>query len=140
MYIIKTEQTFDSAHFLSGYDGKCRNLHGHTWRVIIEVSGDKLAADGSSRGMVLDFSQLKSDLKSETEKLDHALIYEEGTLRPSTVKALLEENFKICAVPFRPTSECFAKYFYDKMTSYGYSVTCATVYETPANCASYKEQ
>ena len=37
MYYLKTEQSFDSAHFLKDYDGKCRNLHGHCWRVVAEI-------------------------------------------------------------------------------------------------------
>ena len=37
MYILKTEASFDSAHFLAGYDGKCSNLHGHRWKIILEV-------------------------------------------------------------------------------------------------------
>ena len=37
MYYLKTEQSFDAAHFLKGYAGKCHNLHGHRWRVIVEI-------------------------------------------------------------------------------------------------------
>ena len=37
MYSVRTEGSFDAAHFLANYQGKCRNLHGHRWRVIIEV-------------------------------------------------------------------------------------------------------
>ena len=37
MYYLKTEHSFDSAHFLAGYEGKCRNIHGHEWRVVIEI-------------------------------------------------------------------------------------------------------
>ena len=36
MYYLKTESSFDSAHFLKGYNGKCRNLHGHRWRVVVD--------------------------------------------------------------------------------------------------------
>lgn len=42
MYYLKTESSFDSAHFLKGYDGKCRNLHGHRWRVVVEIAADQL--------------------------------------------------------------------------------------------------
>lgn len=38
MYILETEQSFDSAHFLSGYKGKCSNLHGHRWRVVARIA------------------------------------------------------------------------------------------------------
>ena len=62
MYILKTEQSFDSAHFLGGYEGKCGNIHGHRWRVIIEVNTEQLATDRQLRGMYVDFKTLKADL------------------------------------------------------------------------------
>lgn len=45
MYYLKTEQSFDSAHFLAGYNGKCRNIHGHEWRVVIEICRPDLDAE-----------------------------------------------------------------------------------------------
>ncbi len=139
MYILKTEQSFDSAHFLAGYNGKCGNLHGHRWRVEVEVMTEKLETEPQLRGMHVDFSTLKADLKKETEALDHALIVEEGTLKNSTLDALREENFKLITVAFRPTAENFSKYFYERMQEKGYRVKCVTVYETPKNSASYME-
>ena len=41
MYYLKTEAAFDSAHFLKDYQGKCKNLHGHRWRVIISIGENK---------------------------------------------------------------------------------------------------
>ena len=138
MYILKTEQTFDSAHFLAGYQGKCKNIHGHQWRVVIEICGDSLQQEGQMREMLVDFGQLKEDVKREADALDHALIIEKGSLKDTTLRALLDEDFRIIQVPFRPTAECFARYFYRRMSSYGYRVLRATVYETPVNCASYE--
>lgn len=139
MYILKTEQSFDSAHFLAGYNGKCGNLHGHRWRVIVEVMAQELETDKQLRGMHVDFATLKEDLKSETEALDHALVVETGTLKEKTLEALAEENFKLIMVDFRPTAENFSRYFYERMKEKGYQVKCATVYETPKNSASYTE-
>jgi len=59
MYYLKTESSFDSAHFLKGYNGKCRNLHGHRWRVVVEIAADQLKDEGQTRGMLVDFSDLK---------------------------------------------------------------------------------
>jgi 6-pyruvoyltetrahydropterin/6-carboxytetrahydropterin synthase len=139
MYTLKTEESFDSAHFLSGYSGKCSNIHGHRWRVIIEVSSDSLAQDGQTRGMIVDFSELKDELKAVCDTLDHKLIYEKGTLRQATVTALKDEGFAMVEVDFRPTAESFALYFYNCFKQKGYTVRQATVYETPNNCASYSE-
>lgn len=139
MYSLKTEYSFDSAHFLSGYNGKCSNIHGHRWRVIIEVYGENVDSKGQTRGMIVDFGTLKEQLKAEVDALDHALIIEENTLKPITMEALNDEGFKIIEVSFRPTAENFAKYFYDKFNEKGYNVKEAVVYETPNNCATYYE-
>jgi 6-pyruvoyltetrahydropterin/6-carboxytetrahydropterin synthase len=137
MYQLKTEQTFDAAHFLYDYEGKCRNLHGHEWLVIIEVKNAQLEGIGQTRDMVVDFGTLKADLKEETDAFDHCLIVETGSLKPSTLTALKEEHFKIIEMDYRPTAERLAKYFYDRMTARGYQVVRSTVYETPKNCATY---
>lgn len=139
MYSLKTEHSFDSAHFLSGYDGKCSNIHGHRWRVIIEVYENDIKSEGQIRGMIVDFGTLKSQVKAEADALDHALIIEKNMLKEKTIEALKEENFKIIEVDFRPTAESFAKFFYDRFTELGYKVKEAVVYETPNNCASYSE-
>jgi len=139
MYILKTEHDFDAAHFLKDYDGKCRNIHGHRWKVVVSVGDMKLQQEGNMRGMVVDFSKLKSDVREMADHFDHKLIIEEESLRPVTLKVLEEEGFEIISLPIRPTAENFAKYFYDKMSEKGYHVVETMVYETPNNCASYRE-
>lgn len=137
MYTLKTNASFDSAHFLGGYEGKCSNIHGHRWTVEIEVGSDSLEIGGKNRGMIVDFSKLKDDLNMIADALDHCLIVEIGSLKRNTIEALQEENFKLVEVMFRPTAENFSKFFFDEMTAKGYKVLKATVYETPKNCASY---
>lgn len=137
MYTLKTEHSFDAAHFLYGYEGKCSNIHGHRWRVVLEVSGEELTDEGQMRGMLIDFGDLKKDLKEEVDYLDHCLIMEKGSLKETTLAALESENFRILQFEFRPTAENMAKYFYDKMQGRGYTVKEVTVYETPNNAATY---
>ena len=137
MYRLQAEDSFDAAHFLSGYEGKCGNIHGHRWRVIVEIKSDSLQSSGQMRGMYVDFKVLKQDLKQITEQFDHALVIEAGSLKEKTMEALKEENFRIIEVPFRPTAEHLSKYFYDKMNESGYQMYGVTVYETPNNCATY---
>ena len=122
MYTLKTEHSFDAAHFLYGYEGKCSNIHGHRWRVVAEVSSDELETTGQNRGMYVDFGDLKKDLKEIVDYLDHCLIIETGSLKETTLKALQDENFRIIQFAFRPTAENMAKYFYDKMIGRGYRV------------------
>lgn len=137
MYQLTTEHSFDSAHFLAGYDGKCGNLHGHRWRVLLTVQSETLREDQQQKGMCVDFAELKKDLRTELDALDHVLIIEQGSLRESTMKALQEEKFQVVEMPFRPTAENFARYFYGLFTLKGYPVAKVEVYETPNNSAVY---
>ena len=137
MYQLTTEHSFDSAHFLAGYDGKCGNLHGHRWRVLLTVQSETLREDRQQKGMCVDFAELKKDLRTELDALDHVLIIEQGSLRESTMKALQEEKFQVVEMPFRPTAENFARYFYELFTLKGYPVAKVEVYVTPNNSAVY---
>lgn len=137
MYQLTTEHSFDSAHFLAGYDGKCGNLHGHRWRVLLTVQSETLREDQQQKGMCVDCAELKKDLRTELDALDHVLIIEQGSLRESTMKALQEEKFQVVEMPFRPTAENFARYFYELFTLKGYPVAKVEVYETPNNSAVY---
>ncbi|MBR1866724.1 MAG: 6-carboxytetrahydropterin synthase QueD [Lachnospiraceae bacterium] len=137
MYTLQTSASFDSAHFLQGYEGKCRNLHGHRWKVEITVAAESLETEGQIRGMVVDFGTLKRDLRELADAMDHCLILEKGSLREKTREALSEEGFRLVELPFRPTAENLAEYFYDAMEEKGYELILARVYETPDNCAGY---
>jgi 6-pyruvoyltetrahydropterin/6-carboxytetrahydropterin synthase len=63
---------FDAAHYLPNYPGKCRNQHGHTWHVEIEVMGELDEADPN--GMIADFKVIKELLKKEVNRYDHLLL------------------------------------------------------------------
>ena len=139
MYTIQTKASFDSAHFLKGYDGKCSNLHGHRWTVEVELAAEELQSEGQCRGMVMDFSDVKEALRAEAKRLDHSLLMEQDSLKHATLAALEDEGFRILQFPFRPTAENFAKYFFDFMKGKGFSVSRVWVYETPNNRACYAE-
>lgn len=139
MYNIATEASFDAAHFLKNYKGKCSNIHGHRWRVVIGTRAESLQDNVHLEGMVTDFKDLKSDLNEVIDSLDHTLIYEKGSLGEELEKLLIKEGFELSEVDFRPTAENFSRYFYELMKSRGHDVTSAVVYETPTNYASYSE-
>ena len=138
MYLLKTAATFDSAHFLSGYNGKCANIHGHTWKLEVAISSQELKETGEKRGMVIDFSGFKKAVRELASRFDHTLIYEKGSLKDGTVAALSAEGFKLTEVPFRPTAENFAEHFYRSLAE-SLPVKSVSVYETPDNCAVYEE-
>ena len=68
MYKARVELDFSAAHFLSHYQGKCENLHGHNYKVRLWVKGKEL----DKGGMLADFSLLKKALKAATDPLDHS--------------------------------------------------------------------
>lgn len=138
MYLLKTAATFDSAHFLSGYNGKCANIHGHTWKLEVAISSQELKETGEKRGMIIDFSDFKKAVRELASRFDHTLIYEKGSLKDGTVAALSAEGFKLTEVPFRPTAENFAEHFYRSLAE-SLPVKSVSVYETPDNCAVYEE-
>lgn len=137
MYTLQTSASFDSAHFLKGYEGKCSNIHGHRWTVEVTVASEEVAQEGQICGMVVDFRTLKEELTQLADELDHSLIIEEGSLKEKTKEALLEEEFRIVELPFRPTAENLAEYFFNEMEEKEYQVVLVKVYETPNNCAGY---
>jgi len=101
MTLIKTSSNFESAHRLSNYDGKCKRLHGHNWKVDLEVELNKL----NSLGMVYDFSCLKNNLLL----FDHKVLLKKNKENIKLFKGLPEEW--ICWFDFEPTAENLAKYF-----------------------------
>ena len=111
MYTLKTEAAFDSAHFLTDYYGKCENLHGHRWRVVVYIAQDNLQTSGTMKDMVLDFGAFKREVRALADSLDHTFLVEEGSLSDATLAALREEGFSLYMLPFRTTSENLARYF-----------------------------
>ncbi len=137
MYELKTESSFDAAHFLTDYHGKCENLHGHRWRVVAHLQTKTLTQDGTHKDMVIDFADFKQALRKLTDALDHTFVVEEGSLAKDTLACLEREGFTLSVVPFRTTAENFAKYFAQGIASAGLPVSSVDVYETPNNCATY---
>ncbi|MCM1507804.1 MAG: 6-carboxytetrahydropterin synthase QueD [Ruminococcus flavefaciens] len=136
MYYLKTSSSFDSAHFLSGYDGKCSNLHGHHWIVEVRIKGTELQQSGSQKDMLVDFGDFKKKVRELADSFDHSLIYEKNSMKQETIDALLSEHFRLVMVQYRPTAENFARYFYETLSDI-FDVADVTVYETPDNCAVY---
>lgn len=67
MYRVSVKRHFDAAHGLRGYHGKCENMHGHRWEIVISISGRELDKDG----MACDFNLLKRALDGVLERYDH---------------------------------------------------------------------
>jgi 6-pyruvoyltetrahydropterin/6-carboxytetrahydropterin synthase len=79
-WTLNTEFKFDAAHFIDGYDGKCGNMHGHTYRVLMTAKSNKLHPSKylKTPDMVCDFHELKWAAKSEKKGgLDHTVLNEQ---------------------------------------------------------------
>jgi 6-pyruvoyltetrahydropterin/6-carboxytetrahydropterin synthase len=72
MYEIRVTSKFSAAHNLRNYNGKCENLHGHTWRVEVCLEGTGL----NETGFLCDFRTVKGSMKEVLERFDHAYINE----------------------------------------------------------------
>jgi len=141
MFILKNEIQFDSAHYLSGYDGKCSNLHGHRYRLIVKVSSEMLHETGQLRGMVEDFTDIKNVLKTIDALFDHKLILEDNEDGRAVASQLniLPNDFDILFVPYRPTVEEMARHIFQLIKETGIHVCEVELFETPTNSCIYRE-
>ncbi|MGQ0286520.1 6-carboxytetrahydropterin synthase QueD [Pasteurellaceae bacterium 22721_9_1] len=139
MFKVSKEFSFDMAHILDGHDGKCQNLHGHTYKLQVEVSGD-LVADGAKKGMVIDFSDLKSVVqKAILDPMDHAFIYDTTSERECKIANLLNElNSKTFGIPTRTTAEEMARFMFNRLKA-ELPISAIRLWETPTSFCEYRE-
>ncbi|OOF50952.1 6-carboxytetrahydropterin synthase QueD [Rodentibacter genomosp. 1] len=141
MFKISKEFSFDMAHLLDNHDGKCQNLHGHTYKLQVEITGD-LHENGAKKAMVMDFSDLKNTVKKAIlDPMDHAFIYDQTSERESKISALLQElNSKTFAVPFRTTAEEMARFIFNRLKyDEKLAVSAIRLWETPTSFCEYSE-
>ena len=104
---ITKKFTFETGHALYGYDGKCKNVHGHSYKLYVTVIGEPIKdKDNVKHGMVIDFSDLKSIVKKEVvEGFDHSIIFNQNTPHVDLAKILKGQGHKVILVNYQPTSE-----------------------------------
>jgi 6-pyruvoyltetrahydropterin/6-carboxytetrahydropterin synthase len=126
--LVSKEFTFDAAHHLHCYDGKCMNLHGHTYKVIFGISG--MVDD---RGLMIDFGDIKDIWKNEIEIfLDHRYINE--TLPPMNTTA---ENIVVWI--YEKMKDSLSKE--ERVQLYkGARVEFVRLYETPTSYAEARRE
>lgn len=108
--------TFDMAHALYGYDGPCKNIHGHTYHLSVTLMGAPIRdSDDVKLGMVIDFGDLKSIVKEQIINIyDHALVLNEQA--PYSKSEVIANEFeKVILVPFQPTCENLLLHFVDSI-------------------------
>ncbi len=108
---------FEAGHALHGYDGKCRNVHGHSYKLYVTVIGAPIDdISHVKNGMVIDFTDLKKIVKSEIEDVfDHATVFNKNTPHVELAKELQDRGHNVILVDYQPTSEMMILDFADKI-------------------------
>ncbi len=123
MYTIKVQSDFSAAHNLRGYRGKCEKLHGHNWKVEVEINSCQL----NKLSMVCDFKEVKKKLKKVLTGLDHSYLNE--------LAYFVKNN---------PTSEKLAEFIYCELKKSfkgkSPSLKKVSVWETRTSHASFSEE
>ena len=148
-YTITKEIEFDAGHRVPQHASKCRNPHGHRYKVVAVLKTSELVTTGSETGMVKDFGIIKEVLTEHVHDVfDHAFIMSQldGTcLEMFKVEHDADNDefysdlgFKIVVVNFDPTAENLARYIYWVVKRYIPQLHEIIVFETPTSSASYK--
>ena len=145
MSIIKiTKQfSFEMAHALRNYDGLCRNIHGHSYKMDITLAGQPLHDETSPKnGMVMDFGDLKKLVNEEIiSLLDHALGLNAKT--DAQLVEVLKQNYeKIVTVDFQPTTENLLNFIAEKIKTRlpnDVKLSCLRLRETDTSYAEWCE-
>lgn len=113
---ITKEFTFEMAHALGGYDGKCNNIHGHSYALSVTVKGRPSTRKNDPKlGMLIDFSDLKDIVNHEIIKpFDHALVIQKNDKRFESISAVT----KVLTVPYQPTCENMIIDFVSRLQKY----------------------
>ena len=141
--IISKEIEFDMGHRVPYHKSKCRNPHGHRYKVKVKLEGDIIDLEGQSEnGMVMDFSDIKSVLMEQVDKrLDHGFMY---WCKDEEMKKFFDihKHFKSIEVSFTPTAENISQYLFNILEKCytdtfdtGLKLIEVSLWETPTSVA-----
>lgn len=107
MIRLTKEFTFESAHALWGYDGKCREIHGHSYRLFVTVKGEQSTdCNDPKLGMVMDFGVLKSIVNEQIiSRLDHSFVMRNTAEALSLAESMKGQFTNVVVVDYQPTCE-----------------------------------
>ena len=110
---------FEAAHALYGYDGKCKNIHGHNYKLFVTVIGSPTSDSSNVKfGMVMDFDDLKKIVKAEIIKeFDHSVIFNKNSPHKKLADDLIKNGHKVVLADYQPTIEEMIIDFANKISS-----------------------
>ena len=114
---ITKQFSFETGHALYGYDGKCKNVHGHSYKLSVTVIGQPIDDSTNVKfGMVIDFTDLKKIVKTEiVDVFDHATVFNKNTPHVDLAKELSDRGHNVLLVDYQPTSEMMVIDFAEKI-------------------------
>lgn len=114
---ITKQFSFETGHALYGYDGKCKNVHGHSYKLSVTVIGIPISDRNNVKfGMVIDFSDLKKIVKEEiVDIFDHATVFNGTTPHVELANELKLRGHEVILVAYQPTSENMVIDFSEKI-------------------------
>lgn len=112
--------SFETGHALYGYDGKCKNVHGHSYKLSVTVIGKPISdTTHIKHGMVIDFGDLKKIVKAEiVDVFDHATVFNKNTPHVELAKELKDRGHNVLLVDYQPTSEMMVIDFAKKIKTH----------------------
>ena len=115
---ITKQFSFETAHALHGYDGKCKNIHGHSYKLFVTVLGTPILDPLDPKyGMVMDFGDLKNIVKEEiVDVFDHATIFNKNTPHLDLGEQLIQLGHHILLLDYQPTTEMMVIDFAQKIS------------------------
>ncbi len=136
MFSVAREFSFSYGHRLYRYEGRCRRLHGHNARVVVEISGNGDTLN--EMGMALDFTDIKATLgRWIDETLDHRVFLAEDD---PLVQVLRDAGEDPLVFDGNPTAERLAKAIYDRAVAMGLRVSRVDFWETQNCRATYSRR
>lgn len=138
---VTKEFAFEMAHALWNYDGPCRNVHGHSYRLFVTLSGTPLDEPGNPKnGMVIDFSDLKSIVKEEIVNVfDHAVVVSKS-FDKEKMEMFSSLFGNTVLVDYQPTCENLVSDFANKISihlPHGIKLHSLKLYETATSFAEW---
>ncbi len=114
---VTKEFSFETGHALYGYDGKCKNVHGHSYKLAVTVIGTPVSEKNAVKlGMVIDFGDLKKIVKEEVvDVFDHATVFNRNTPHLELAEELEKRGHQVILADYQPTSENMVLHFAAKI-------------------------